>query len=169
MWKEISKVAGCVNVYVLGASGREGVSVDNLRSYRPWYGLWILFCAQPFSHVWLFAALSTACQAPLRSKAIPFWVRWFEQGSDFMFLKDPSNSVVDNFGFLWVELRELMNLDEKQKKKKKNASLHLIICNWNLACLPIIIYAANHFSVSSFCDFDMNGNHRYFHIILLLL
>ena len=33
-----------------------------------------------------------------------------------MFLKGPSNSVVDNFGFLWIELRELMNLDEKKKK-----------------------------------------------------
>ena len=116
MWKEISKVAGCMCVCVLRASGRKGVSADNLRSYRPWYGLWILFCTQSLSHVWLFAILWTACQAPLGCKAIPFWVRWFEQGSDFMFLQDSSNSKVANFGFLWIELRKLMNLDENIRR-----------------------------------------------------
>ena len=34
-----------------------------------------------------------------------------------MFLKDSSNSKLANFGFLWIELRKLMNLDENKTKK----------------------------------------------------
>lgn len=121
-------------------------------------GFEFYFCTQsPCSHVWLCDPL-TACQA-LGCKAIPFWVRWFEQGSDFMFLKDPLTQSL-------LILIPLDRIEETHELGWKKASLYLVICNWNLACLPIMMYAANHDSIS---DFDMNRNYRYFHIILLLV